>query len=363
MVATVLTIINGCQKDELVSQLADEQLQEGFKPDVYAKNGFLVFQDSRKLNQTLNLLASMSEEERRNWEKRFFFTSQQTIFNDIVDAELRLDEPYETLSKEELLNAIPPAKHSENYYKYLNAGIIKEIIYSDGTESYDYSTRTPYLASILNEEGIFAVGDTMYQCTANAIKQWNKCDLNNKMKLMSSGENIDGIEINYKLKGTTVKYGQFAYDSGRDRRIQIGINFNSWAYYGSTIWRYEHWVEVISQKKNVWGTWKYNWTDMYLKGSWDYIVDFVSPSDPYIVIQRYTDNVGAYGYPNTYHIYASNLKSTYSIETGNIFPFGSVFDFWHYDVNGDLGKIDAFGLTHFDWEVTGHYNVKATVTQ
>jgi hypothetical protein len=32
MVATVLTIIIGCQKDEMVSQLADEQLQAAVKP-------------------------------------------------------------------------------------------------------------------------------------------------------------------------------------------------------------------------------------------------------------------------------------------------------------------------------------------
>jgi hypothetical protein len=43
MVATVLTIFNGCQRDELVSQLADEQLQSAVKPDVYLENGYLAF--------------------------------------------------------------------------------------------------------------------------------------------------------------------------------------------------------------------------------------------------------------------------------------------------------------------------------
>jgi len=362
MVATMLTIFNGCQKDELVSQLADEQLQAAVKPDVYGKNGFLVFSDSRKVSQTLNSLAKMSEEERKNWEKSHFFVSQQTIFHNIVNAELQLDVPYENMSVEELKNAIPPAKHSEIYYKYLNEGIIKEFQFSDGTESYDYSTCAPYLASILNEDGLFVVNDTMYQFTSNAFKQWNKCNVNDKTKLINTDESIDGIEINNKLKSSTVVYGLFAYDSGRDRRIQIGINFNSWQYLSNaTIWRYEHWVEVISQKKNLFGTWKYNWTDMYLKGSWDYRVDFVSPSDPYMVIQQYTDNVGFYDYPNTYHIYASNLKSTCSIETGDIFPYGSIFDFWHYDAVGDLGEIYELRLTHFNWEVTGHYNVTATV--
>ena len=45
MVATVLTIINGCQKEEMVSQLADEQLQAAVKPDVYLENGFLAFKN------------------------------------------------------------------------------------------------------------------------------------------------------------------------------------------------------------------------------------------------------------------------------------------------------------------------------
>ena len=43
MTAMALTIFNGCQKDELVSQLAEEQPQEVIKPDVYVENGYLVF--------------------------------------------------------------------------------------------------------------------------------------------------------------------------------------------------------------------------------------------------------------------------------------------------------------------------------
>ena len=50
MVATVLTIFNGCQKDELVSQLADEQLQAAVKPDVYVEGDYLVFKDFEVLD-------------------------------------------------------------------------------------------------------------------------------------------------------------------------------------------------------------------------------------------------------------------------------------------------------------------------
>lgn len=163
MVATVLTIFNGCQKDELVSQLADEQSQTVVKPDVYGKNGFLVFSDSRKVSQTLNSLAKMSEEERKNWEKSHFFVSQQTIFHNIVDAEIQLDAPYENISAEELKNVKQPPLHSDVYYKFLNKGIIREYTESDGTELYDYSTCAPYLSAILDENGIFVVGDTMFQ--------------------------------------------------------------------------------------------------------------------------------------------------------------------------------------------------------
>ncbi|MFW5886607.1 MAG: hypothetical protein ACOCUL_02505, partial [Bacteroidota bacterium] len=367
--AVALTIFNGCQKDELgVSQQADNvQLQEVVQPDVYSNDGFLVFSNQTKLSETLNSLMQMSEIERRTWENKHNFKSQLSIFHDIVDAEIKLDEPYEDMSEEELRNAIPPPEHSVLYYEYLDKCIINEIQLSDGTKIYDYSTCAPYLAAILDENGIFAVGDTMYQFTARTTKKWIGCNIDNKEKLISTEENNDEIEVKYDLKSTTVKYGSWQYDSGGKRRLRIGINFDSYQYYANgTVWNYEHWVEVQSQKKNFWGNWKYNTTNMYITGVWDYSISY---GNQYYIEGEFLNTTGFYDYPNPRFISASNYKSTCSISTGTIYPYGSIMSIMTDGTRDtgsfnqeDLKVIFDVELTDFYWEVTGHSYVTASVS-
>lgn len=115
----------------------------------------------------------------------------------------------------------------------------------------------------------------MYQFSQQSKKVWRNCDFNNKEKLINTRTSSDEINVKLKLKSATVQYGDFNYDSKGKRRIRIGVNFSSRQYFeDGTVWNYEHWIEVQSQKKNFWGKWKYNWTDMYIKGTWDYTVQY-----------------------------------------------------------------------------------------
>lgn len=69
MAATVLTIINGCQKDELVGQLADEQLQAAVKPDVFLENGYLAFKNMEVVDSVVQMLGKMKRTEKEAWEQ------------------------------------------------------------------------------------------------------------------------------------------------------------------------------------------------------------------------------------------------------------------------------------------------------
>jgi hypothetical protein len=365
MVAMALTIFNGCQKDELVPQVVDEQLHEA-KPDMYVENGLIVFASEEQLSKTLGMIAEMSEEERRFWEGKNNFVSQLSIFNDIVDAELLLDAPYENMTVEELNNIVSPPEHSKIYLKYLKKGLIHEIVESTGDKIYDYSTCAPYLVSILNEEGIVVVGNTMYMYAANVMKKWVGCNINEKQKLLNMHETADDIEVTPVLKSTTVSYGSWKYDTGNDRRIRIGINFNSYKYYADgTVWNYTHWVEVQSQKKNIWGNWKYNTTTMYITGTWDYSITYGNQYYPEGTFQNTT---GFYDYPNPRIISASNYKSSCSISTGTIYPYGSIMSIMTDGTRDtgsfnqeDLKVIYDVALTDYYWHVLGHAYVEATV--
>jgi hypothetical protein len=367
MVAVVVIVFSACQKDEL--EINESQNADKFeeKKDIIGRNGVLIFPNNESLDRTLKAISSMDEEERRVWEGKYSFTSQLSIFNDIVFAESKLDEPYENMSEEELKNTPPPPLHSKTYYTYLSEGVIKEFKLNDGTEIYDYSTCAPCLAAILNAEGIYAVGDTMYQFTQMERKEWVNCDFDNKEKLINTHVDSDEIKVDMKLKSTTVKYGDFRYDSGGKRRIRIGVNFSSSLYFESgKIWKYTHWIEVQSQKKNFWGNWKYNWTDMYYKGQWDFSVDY-SLDNLYFFTAQGTAQTESY--PDNEHIHASNLKATYDISTGEVIPYGSTM-WMMYDgtftksaFEEDLYYIRDVKLTDFSWEVIGHAYVKATVNK
>ncbi len=66
MTAALLTIFNGCQKDELIDQGVDVQSQDVIKPDVYAENGYLAFKNIGTVDSMIQILSKMTMEEKSN---------------------------------------------------------------------------------------------------------------------------------------------------------------------------------------------------------------------------------------------------------------------------------------------------------
>lgn len=62
-----LSIFYGCQEDELISQLADEQPQAVVKPDVYVENGYLVFKSKDVYDSIRFIVEKYEPEEALNW--------------------------------------------------------------------------------------------------------------------------------------------------------------------------------------------------------------------------------------------------------------------------------------------------------
>ena len=98
IVAVALTIFNGCQKEELVSQLADEQPQAAVKPDVYVENGYLVFKDFDTYAKVSDKLDLMSKSEFENWEKEIAFFSAIYLLNEVY-SKLEIEESEENYKK------------------------------------------------------------------------------------------------------------------------------------------------------------------------------------------------------------------------------------------------------------------------
>ena len=142
MVATVLTIINGCQKDELVGQLADEQLQEAVKPDVYVESDYLVFKNFAILDSLSKEFNNKSDETIKSFESKIGFKSAYSYLKEIKTKAENLSEP-----------EIPSFIEATVKKGYFNK------------ESYDfvYPFINESYATVLNPEGKVQIGKTIYR--------------------------------------------------------------------------------------------------------------------------------------------------------------------------------------------------------
>jgi hypothetical protein len=154
MVATVLTIFNGCQKDELVSQLADEQPQLVVKPDIYVEGDYLVFKNFEVLDSLSKELNNKADETIKDFEAKIGFKSAYSYLRE-------LKNKVEGLSESEIPNFL------ENVFKrgYFN----KE------SNDFAYPFTIESFATVLNPDGKVQIGKTIYRF--EGATQFIKADL------------------------------------------------------------------------------------------------------------------------------------------------------------------------------------------
>ncbi len=360
LMATV--ILNSCSNDDIMSVKPTEVQKE-----VKAINNILIFGNDAQLNKTLIELLDKSIEEQKQWGVEKGFTSMQTIFNDIVQDEEDLDNYYSSLSEAEQ-NSLDKTKidpHSKLYYKYLDRGVIKKVISpEDQSESYDINLADPSLSLICNEKGAFAVGDTIFQITSEYIKYWTNGDFNNLDILYNATGETDQIKLIVKkqsvLKGSISPdlFSGWAY-KGSIRRIGIFLSFTTWQYLGNgTIWKYKHNVSFKSEKKNWWGSWRLNVTDMYVKGNWSGNLRYENP----INLNTQWEYFGArFPSSGTKYWRGNHVHISPSIITGSLGSYDSTWQIWYYS-NGTKVRINDVSITDIYWEATGHVNAKAVLS-
>lgn len=130
------------------------------------------------------------------------FISQKDLFNNIVDAEWEVYKSNE--------DSLTNRSHSSCYYQGLTDGLIREVFYSDGTQSYAPNLAEPFYNKIVNKEGFFAVGDTIYQITPTLIKKWIHGNMGNCAFLKSQ------IVTNEELDVYIIDITQQANDNGQN---------------------------------------------------------------------------------------------------------------------------------------------------
>lgn len=169
--------------------------------NIQIKNGMLVFPNHETLENVINGKESLCVDCVNE------FKSQRQMFEDVVAAESKQMDYLDSLSGEAL--RIAP-KHTPLYEMALKDGLIKEVVYADGTSIYDYTLIIPYYARVVNKGGFFAIRDTLYQVTKEYVKVWKGANLYNVDVLAnctSSNEEKNIIVFDYQKSKNIILEG------------------------------------------------------------------------------------------------------------------------------------------------------------
>jgi uncharacterized membrane protein len=153
------------------------------------QDGYLVFKTFETFLNITDEISNLSDKERTEWETKIGFMSQRRIVNTIIEEEIKIDEiNEEKYAGMNIENIDRDEFHSTAYNYYINKGVIKIINKGTDDEYWDYSVFNRSFVNFINEDGLFAIGDTLYQATEKSLKAMTKTDLNNTYTLINAVE-------------------------------------------------------------------------------------------------------------------------------------------------------------------------------
>lgn len=274
----------------------------------------LIFGSSKMLEETSNELNVPS----KGAKKSFFgmgFRSQKDIFDQIIIEEGLIDDQISLLSETERQKLDPAKAHSALYLEMLSKGVIREYE-EDGGMSYDYAMCYPVFASVANEDGFFAVNDTVYYIGAEKMVRWDNADFNslNKMKDAFQTDSLSNIyvsETRALTKGkpadevyTEVHYSDGYRASGNKYKYALHLHFQigKLLKLGSDCMRidYRYYISVKSKKKKLLGGYNYYNANVVYKATTNASANVYRTSQPSSILQavpaqsvkEYTGSVG-----------------------------------------------------------------------
>jgi hypothetical protein len=319
--------------------------------DISVQHGMLVFSSAEAFEASTRYLQSLSGAEADAWERRLGFVSQRNIFDRIVQAEYaHFVAPYEKLSREALSRTSPPVGHSATYAQYLERGVIREIPDPSG-DTYDYNLPSPALACVLNEEGFFAIGETVYQMKGAYVKEMQDGSFTRLKDLAAATKTDTDAAISVQASPVAMAGGVGSFDKSTGwvtagkRRGSLRVIFNTSYLAPSVTTQYD--VNVQSQVKNFWGNWLYAPcpNEVWISGSWTANFDFVSlASQSFVGRDSYPRS---FSYPQTDCI--NNFWASISPDTGDGIGYHMVTTYT--PVQPDLG-IQSVSLSPMAWSAS-----------
>ena len=172
LIALISAVMFSCSEEEI-----DRSDNKEKKSEIQVTNNLVVFPNEESLVSALN--NDLPDPIKAS------FKSQRSIFDTLTEREYRRALFLRNLSDEEYYKV---DRHCDYYRELLKTNFIKETNLDDGTQLYQLNLCMPTYSNVLNEDGFFAIGDTIYQITPNQYKIWKNGDINNYQELIEITE-------------------------------------------------------------------------------------------------------------------------------------------------------------------------------
>jgi hypothetical protein len=319
-------------------------------------NGYLVFESKASFLKTSDRIANLSDKEREKWENKIGFYSQRRMIMDIIEDELIQDKINEVRFSDVDINLLNKDDlHSDAYKNALAKGVIKVIKEGTEDEYWDFTVFNRGFVDFINEDGLFAIGDTLYQVTNSYLKAMKPADISSpdtllQTKVDDQNNNIVFCNMESKLKASSpglIESNWVADGSGKkgEKRIKVGIYLAVQHYIISDrSYDFLHNVYVQCQERNFWRKWKYKGSEVWINGSWTVSV--------YYFPQRYSNT---YSYNNKGVAY---YKASINPETGSTAPYESYF---HVSPNSMNRSLPSYMGDQYNYQpIFQNYNWSAT---
>jgi hypothetical protein len=264
----------GCNK-MATSEIANEIKQE----NVRCENGVLIFATNDAMNETLNMLSTMTNSELETWENNLGFRSQQTLHNNMNAAERKQEETLYAgqnpeLSREQLAQLGYPFQHSAEFVDLERKGLAKEIQEANGNYSIQLTIGNAAMAYLTNETGEVMIEGMKLSYNGTQVKVTNandeivaEYDESSRITNAWSTTSLDGTNPDF-FDGNGWKTDPYNGSGRRVRAIVTGTSTSLPNTYCTVVHTYD-----IQAERLLFGNWAYRntYNPIYsATGTWSY---------------------------------------------------------------------------------------------
>lgn len=257
-IVTLVAILASCSKQEFVNQIKDEPKNDPQK--LFVRNGILIFDSEESFNQTLEKVNKMGVIERRDWEEKLGFKSFERFVSEIIDDQILYEERLVKDTTQELqilLKTGEIEEFSPLVKEYLIKGIL-EIVF-DGNNEKVLKINSPMYPSLINKDGLVAIGNEILQYTKDKFKLIKSLEFDKVDQLMAIDNLVDNetffvTKIHGREKVTIGNIFQYSAESFTTDRQKI-VATETYQYYDryhdNVHYEANYSLLIVNQKKGL----------------------------------------------------------------------------------------------------------------